>query len=235
MSNFSETFVNPPEKAKESRALLVIGGITYKNYAIGDLLKFAKGYSTSWTDGASLIAFGNKDSKYSMIKEINCEQLLDSKALNFLGNLWLLGLPARLWDRFGDYFKIIGNKEIMKKCTALVEQEILDAKAKYGKVDVIAHSLGTLILLASCSRVNNVLLLGSPLSSRFWSIRTTANKFFEKNGNCKCNSLLYCHSKNDIVGTNDFSGWFNCLDCSPVTHSFSEYLQRLIDDKIVEF
>jgi hypothetical protein len=241
MSNFSETFVNPPKAVKETKALLVIGGITYKNYALGDLINLpaCKEYSTNWTEKDSLVALGNANTNYSMIKEINCESLLDSKTLNFLGKLWLLGLPARLWDRFGDYFKIICNKKIMQAVVHLVEAEILQAQKKYGQVDVIAHSLGTLILLASNIKVNNVYLCGSPLTSRFWSIRTTANNFFKSNNNhcLATGNVYYCHSKNDPVGTYSMDreqvDLPDYIDCSPISHAFSEYIKTLIERGVV--
>lgn len=238
MSKFSDTFTNAPSKAKQTRSLLVIGGITYKNYAIGDLIQRpeASQYYTTWKETGSLVATGGDNAKYSMIKEINCEALLDRKLTDWMSKLLLLGIPFRLWDRFGDYFKIIWNKTVMKRVTKLVEREIAQAKSSYGdKVDVIAHSLGTLILLASDVTVDNAYLLGSPLTSRHWSIRHAANDFWNNNDNLVANNINYCFSENDIVGTHALNHYqaFRNIDCDPVTHSFSEYLDILLKSQYI--
>lgn len=237
MNKFVESFLNPvPKQCK--KVLFVIGGITYKNYAIGDLLTHpsaGKYQVPSFDLNDSLTALGNENTKYDLIKEINCEKLLDGKELKFIDKLFLLGMPFRLWDRFGDYFKLLFNKPLMHSVTNLVESEVNEIRKKYGhdtQIDFIAHSLGTLILLASKVQANTVYLLGSPLTSKFWSIRSTANSFFKNNSRLLANQIIFAFSQNDIVGTKPASSnilFANNIDCTPLDHSFLGYINYLIN------
>lgn len=209
-------------------ALLVLGGITYKNYAIGDLLSMPE--TKNYLNGE-----GNLDTEYSHIKELDCEQFLDNKTIDFLGRLMVLGIPFRLWDRFGDYFKIIGNKKTMKRVSEYVVHEVELANKLYGQVDLIAHSLGTLIALASDIKVRNLYLLGSPLTSQFWSIRHTANDFIQKNGlEAEAQKVQYCYSPLDIVGTRAIEANFENINCYPSSHDFSDYMRILLKERVIK-
>jgi len=215
-------------------ALLVLGGITYKNYALGDLLKQPE--ANQYINGNSI----SDNTKYSFIKELDCEQFIDSrlmqsKTIDILSKFFLLGVPIRLWDRLADYFKIIANAEIVKRCTEYVEHEIILANKIYGEVDVIAHSMGTLILLSSQVKVRNLYLLGSPLTSKFFTIRKTANNFLlHKKINCSSQNTYYCFSANDIVGNTSFKlDGINNINCYPSKHAFTDYLRYCLGNKII--
>jgi hypothetical protein len=209
-------------------ALLVLGGITYKNYAVGDLVGLPE--CSNYINRE-----GTLDTKYAIIKELDCEQFLDHKIIDLIGRLFILGMPFRFWDRFGDYFKIISSDKLMRKCVEYIQAEVHKAQILYGEVDVIAHSLGTLIVATSNIKVNNLYLVGSPLTSQYWSVRHTANKFIQKNGlNAEANNIYYCYSPLDIVCTKPSEAELLNINCYPCSHNFSDYAKHLINKGIVK-
>lgn len=207
---FIETFVNPPEKTIEEtkqKVLFIIGGISKETYAFRDVVRTCnlqdKGYTQFYQDENGMLVWGTDETKYKYIKEIDCEQFLDSKAINFFERFLLLGLPFRLWDKFGDYFKAIKDKKRLEAIANLIANEIGFVQAQYGvQVDVWAHSLGTLLASASRAKVDEFHMFGSPLTSKFWSVRKTAQDFKTKlQTGILAKSIYYHWSPKDIVCT----------------------------------
>lgn len=212
-SAFTETFLNPPpveqKTDRKQKILFVVGGISPETYAFRDLVEHCKiqehGYHKFYEDGTGSLAFGSDNTKYLYIKEINCEKIFDSKLLNFFSKFFLIGIPFRFWDRIGDYFKAILDEQRLKRIVDLIETEVNVAKKSYGlEVDVWGHSLGTLLLLASDIQVDECYLFGSPLTSKYWSVRKTAQDFRNKHEALSALQWRYGWSPKDIVCTKPF-------------------------------
>lgn len=221
-------------------ALLVLGGITYKNYAVGDLLSMPEANHYYKGHGSNLATYGK-------IEEIDCEQFLDNKITSWFSMFLIIGIPFRLWDRFGDFFKVISNEKVMGEIAIYVESRIKQAIEEYGEVDVIAHSLGTLIILfvlwTTNVRIRNLYLIGSPLTSKYTVIRDLSRKFLINKMDIFQNKfgqvlkVFYCWSANDIVSStppdqpDDITQNVDCSDCG---HGFKSYLKNLFSEGIIK-
>lgn len=145
--------------------------------------------------------------------DIDCELLFDNFFTKTVAPIFLLGLPIRLWDRFGDYFKFVLNKKQQHKIVTFAVKEILRHNHPAKKNILIAHSLGSLIALKVLSFVSyqyaqikfsKIIFIGSPLSSKFWSVRNTANTFLNSIAFNQLFEIEYFWSKKDIVSTQPF-------------------------------
>ncbi len=114
-----------------------------------------------------------------------------------------------LFDIAIDFLTFMFKKEARKKACKLVNKHITKLQEDGYVVDVIAHSLGTIIVLASGNKKKSVLVdnfycYNSPLSAKLGIGRLFRN-FIKHFGNrFYCNKLEYVYSKNDLL-----SGDFN--------------------------
>jgi hypothetical protein len=193
---------------------VLIGGVTDSNYILKTLLDHPyykdQGFKFINHNGWVHEAINPKDpdNYYQKIIELDCEQFFDTKTINFLGKIWLLGLPWGLWDRFGDYFKAITDKKRMSAISTYINRklELLQINEGY-ELDVVGHSLGSLLLTQIERPVNKVMMIGSPLTSKHWAVRATANNFVTNNRkNWAWRKLLYCWNKADRVSTKPYKG-----------------------------
>lgn len=221
----------------KGKILFIIGGVTPKNYALEQLLSHRwvrnKGYALAVKDGnpSKFIALGSEISNYYAIEEIDCEQFFDSKALTFFEKLFLFAIPARLWDRIGDYYKALRDTERLEKISACITQKIKEVQELGYQVDVIGHSLGSLLALGADVDIENLYFLGSPLTSENWLIRSTANKHASIHALLNANKIYYSWSPKDFICTKpiDDPGVINVPESLPssgyaASHALSDHL-----------
>lgn len=205
---------------KKRRALVLIGGVTESNYILKAFLEHpyyqSQGFENTYHHGWVHEAVNPKDPNnyYDKILELDCEQFFDTKAISFLGRIWLLGLPWSLWDRFGDYFKAITDKRRLESISTYINRKLELLQINEGfEVDVVGHSLGSLLLTQIERPVNKVIMIGSPLTSKHWTVRATANNFVKDNSkNWAWNKLFYCWNKKDRVCTKPYKGLESIVD-----------------------
>lgn len=228
---FTDTFLNSKTANKQKqKILLLIGGITRNLYAFDDLIIKNNinqvGYERYYSDDTGLMAFGGSNTKYLYIKEINCEKYFDSKLLTIFSKPFLLGLPFRLWDKLGDYFKAILNEKKMLEISNCIQAEIEAAQNTYGlEVDIIAHSMGTLLALGAQAKVSDVYLFGSPLTSKYNVIKHTASNYLAKHYKLSSKNIYYGWSRYDVVcssASNFKSIEYHC------SHALHEYLAEAL-------
>lgn len=130
-------------------------------------------------------------SVYDKVIQVKTEKLLDMS--------WVSKLPF-IGDKHGDYVQYFLSKSRRKKLSRLVRQLITVLRIKYDVVDVIAHSLGSVIALTSKTSVNNFYSLGSPLSFKnSWLgafVRYHTKKYLKLD---VTNNFYYAYSPKDIV------------------------------------
>lgn len=117
-------------------------------------------------------------------------------------------------DHLGDVWQFYKKDDKRIKACRTVRQAITKAKSLGHKVDVIAHSLGTVITLCSGSNkpgdtllVNKFFMMGSPLGFAFRPFRRGIPFFFQGtiphteqySYNFKANEIYYLYSSNDKV------------------------------------
>lgn len=155
------------------RALVVVQGIHEELYAKNALKK-------------SKLDIG----QYNEIRFIDTEEVFDA---------W--SPKIKWWDKFGDvvkfYLNVNRRKAVCRKVTKTVGQL---QKVNY-EVDILAHSLGTVITLCSKARnVRRLYLLGSPLSFGIpfaaSYIRQHTRKYMK---NFSCEEIFYIWSPKDFV------------------------------------
>lgn len=228
---------------KEPECLFIIGGITPDNYALRSFLAHRwvrnRGYESVYKDGKTLAAIGGKDSKYLKIQELDCEQFLDSKTLKILQSIWLLGLPFKFWDRLGDYLKALADEKRLKKISEYITSEIEKTKKETGsKVDVIGHSLGALLAMGIDSEIRNLYLMGCPITSRHWAIRTSASRHAERNCLIEPDNIYYLWNHLDRICTKpleEIEGIKN-IECfeGQYAHGLDTYSTRAFEAGVLE-
>lgn len=165
---------------KNSRCLLVIGGITKDLYFKKDL--------------ESNLSLLNKIHKtYDFVKEINTNCIRDKFTPNFLDN--------QAWT---DVFKFFLNPIKRHRIRKLIEKEVEKYQKLGYEVDIIGHSLGTIELADSKIKVKKVLFAGSPLGMSIPFSTFCKNQlasFPWSKPQMKCETFINLFSSNDIVGT----------------------------------
>jgi hypothetical protein len=227
------------------KILLVYNGINANEYALKSLLEHQE-FKGKYEKLDSIIGIKpilNKyfkaykrvdgNSHYDLIVEVQTEKFFDSAVLNFFQKFWLIGVPLIWWDKLGDYLKAITNERLMNGIKHCVKELVTALKDKYTdvEIDCVAHSLGTLIALDSEARFEKVFLMGSPLTSRLWSIRTTATNFIRKRkAPTSVANVWYFYSKKDIVCTKllraDGYGLWN-IECN-CSHAIEGYIDEAV-------
>lgn len=150
-------------------------------------------------------------------------------------------IVSKLSDRFGDVVQYFKSHKQRKDACAKVRRTIESLQEEGYEVDVLAHSLGTLMTLTSgrsveldkSTSVNKVFLFACPLGM-VWPMgfyaRNHTRKFIQ---NFKAKEIVYCYSPRDFVSkkwgksikdilllaSNNIKSIE--LDCS---HSLKEYL-----------
>lgn len=157
---------------------------------------------------------------YDKIVEPDTEGVLDKHE-------WFKWLP--LVDRLGD-LNYIFDKRIKQECHNEI-QKAIRREASLGKVvDIIGHSLGTLMVLESAVEADNVFFIGCPLS--LLAIGSAVRK--RTNPQLICDRLVYTYSPVDPICHNfnsnvkEFLKLYNVLPLvSNSGHGVSNYLDEV--------
>jgi len=172
------------------RALFLVQGIASYNYIRRDLV--SSGLDVRY--------------RYSDIILLKTEHLLD-KAGIISNTLIKLPIIGDHWDRFGDVFRYFLNKKTRLKVCKYVNEEINKFKETNPnhKIDIAAHSLGTIIAMTSGTeskplKIDNLFLCGSPLGIKNNSLRNIVDSHIDKYSyGLDCNKLYYLANKLDYV------------------------------------
>ena len=122
--------------------------------------------------------------QYDLIEYIPTEKYLD-KGSWFSWILLRVPFIRKHWDRFGDIFRYFYNKKTRKKVCSVVNEYISELKKKDYEVDILSHSLGSIIGL-TCGKkksplsVGKFYAFGSPLGFAFKPFRSIVNKHVDK-------------------------------------------------------
>lgn len=160
----------------------------------------------------------------------------------------LLGKFGAKLDDVWDFY--ISNEERKNVCRA-TRDKILKLQQEGYEVDILAHSLGTVIAIC-CGpneatnpiQVNKVILMQSPLGIANLLARMKTNSHAERySKNFICNELIYTWSSNDYISQVITSRIIDILSriCkstpkiyhSDLPHSSEDNLKRLLDTKEV--
>lgn len=144
----------------------------------------------------------NLDRYAGRIVDSNTEAVLD------LDNKILDLIPG--FDRLGD-LRYFTSKKVQQGCTKAVTDCIAGETKKGHRCDIIAHSLGTCIALNSLVDVDNVYLIGCPLSIKTWLanwVRATTRK---RGLALTCKRMFYVYSPVD-----------------PICHHFNKAVKELL-------
>jgi hypothetical protein len=193
-------------EVKKNKSLIVVQGINDKVYLMEAIKR-----STFNTDA------------YKEVVEVATERVLDDHMNKFFK--WL-----PFYDRVSD-IKYLFSKSLRIDCTHEIYKTVGEMRGLGRDVDVIAHSLGTLMILNSPVEVNNVYLIGSPLSmagiSRLVRWKT-------KNTYMTCTRLFYVYSPLDPIChfyTPEVKEFLKSYNVIPIVstsgHSATDYLNQL--------
>ncbi|MCH2079643.1 hypothetical protein [Prochlorococcus sp. ALOHA_ZT_50] len=127
------------------------------------------------------------------------------KALDGLFEKFTFGVTSFIGivDTFGDPFRYLFSKKHRKAACRAVNSEVKKLTAQGYEVDILAHSLGTIIALTSGTaksaiNVNTFYSFGSPLGSTIfpWLFRRHVQKYIY---GINIKTLYYCWNSKDFV------------------------------------
>lgn len=191
---------------KKNKSLIVVQGINDKVYLVDAINR-----SNFKTDA------------YKEFIEVGTEKILDDHVNKFFK--WL-----PFYDRLSD-IQYLFKRRVKNECTHEIYKTVGNMRSLGRDVDVIAHSLGTLMVLNSPVELNNVYFIGCPLSMMGISKLV---RWKTSNSYMTCKRLFYiyspvdpiCHFYNNKV--KDFLKSYNVIPIvSTSGHSATEYLNQL--------
>lgn len=169
------------------KALLLVQGINSKNkYLLNDLNKS-----------------GYKPDDYNLIEEVDTESEFDKAWFNRIPVLGQ-GFVAQYLGDVWQFYSKLHTKKRQDVCRK-VRERIFQLQDTGYQVDIISHSLGTVIALCCGSearpvKIDTHVILGSPIGIGFWGLRlktmSHARKFSK---NFKAKKIKYIWSRNDFV------------------------------------
>lgn len=200
---------------KKKKALILVQGITAKNYILNDLIDYlGLDYKqlTIDTQNCVTVFYSENYSNYDLIISVNTEKFLSK---------WSL---FRLWDKLGDY--ILGNLGRVEKVREVILGIIADLSEDY-IIDGLGHSYGGQTLAGVDYRFDQLVLCGAPITSRWWSVRTWTKKELSNNKKASARILHYIWNKFDQVCCKPFQreGFLN-LEASK-GHTFFNKKKKL--------
>lgn len=106
-----------------------------------------------------------------------------------------------LMDKHGDWFQFFTNEKQRIQAARRVTKIIRAAEAMgYTTIDILSHSLGTLISITAKGSIRNLACLGSPLSFSVPGIREYILNYTKKYKNLRIkNRIIYAWSPKDFV------------------------------------
>lgn len=127
---------------------------------------------------------------YDKIVQVKTEQVFDESFFKFL--------PG--YDKYGDIYQYFKKDKVRRKVSRRVTK-IVDKLRKMGytTIDLMAHSLGTVISLTSKAKVDTAILMGSPLSFGVPFLDSQVRKHTKKYLGLQPDKLYYLWSPNDRV------------------------------------
>jgi hypothetical protein len=184
--------------------------------------------------------------QYDTVKNINTEQFFEMKSN------WLLNSLGRLGDSLNDVWVYYRNTQARKLICKEVRNHIKELQDAGYTVDILAHSLGTVIALCSgpnklknLINVNRLILMGSPLGIGNPIARAFTNYHTERySNNFTCNYIDYLWSSEDFVSKKLIGRTIDLLQSVSKTdikvhhtstkHDVKQYLEFIKENKILE-
>lgn len=151
----------------------------------------------------------------------------------------------KFWDKYGDFIKYFLNPFRRRKVVKEATQVIKELSSSGFTVDVMAHSLGSLIALSTKTKIRQLLLFGSPIAFfNGWVARICRLTIGRKIRKMDIQSIFFCWSKNDLICNNFSEKIKNFLSKAKVKqvfglesgsdHTLSQYLKDFIKLKNAE-
>lgn len=203
------------------RLLYVVQGISKDNYLTKDLIEKS--------------ALPTK--KYDEIILAPTERMFDQA----LRGSFLRYIPKS--DKYGDFLTFYLSEWVRKKVCRSVRNQYKKLKKEYDQIDILAHSLGTVIVMSSGEEdqfieADRAIMIGSPLGFKRWSnlglLSRWSNKHLRKYMSFSCRTMYYGWSKEDKVSnryTNGIEKTLNHGDIKRIVpfqsksdHSWKQYL-----------
>ena len=151
------------------KVLLVLGGICPQPYAYDDVVK------------SSFDHLG-----YDEIIQIDYEPFLDKRYewIPFYNRM-------RILDKRGDWWQFALHPEVREAIRADVCEKINNQPVDV-QIDIVAHSLGTWVILGCPVKVNKVMLFGCPIGSRSWIVCKNVESELDKSLSLEASIMPSC-------------------------------------------
>lgn len=185
-------------------------------------------------------------SKYDQIVDIPTDTIFAKKTP------WYLKPLGKIGSSLDDVFDYLARTEERIETCRLVRESIRKVQGQGYEVDIICHSLGTLLTLTCGPNnpinpivVNNVYMMGSPLGFKFLLMRRKVEAHCERySSNFFAKKIFYLYSERDpvscaITGRNMEIISNRSVDShiyhTSTTHSAQEYLGFLKEEDKITF